>query len=212
MNTRCVWSLFCLFSALPAAWSSEPRVDDIFTKKKIVEVMRAWGGLVRHVHPDGKLGFVQPVGASPKPATPEMTHEYAMGLLLLAGEEMVKLVEMPLSDRFKRLKAPFEPELLQQPKPFSTPGHLHGDLEDFRSEFNVGGRNVYRYRQPPLGQAWDETVTKHAYRSCHSGLIRVPQPGTGGGKQARQETDVAGAADGFQAGGVRKARRAVLEG
>ena len=56
-------------------------------------VMRAWAGLARHVHPDGKLGFVQPVGASPKPATPEMTHEYAMGLLLLAGEEMIKLVE-----------------------------------------------------------------------------------------------------------------------
>ncbi len=108
-------------------------------------VMRAWSGLVRHVHLGGKLGFVQPVGASPKPATPEMTHEYAMGLLLLAGEQMVKLVEsdlftdairqkyeteyqestvrdrwsaalgwpdtaeaveMPLSDGFKRLKAP----------------------------------------------------------------------------------------------------------
>ncbi|MHC4405559.1 MAG: glycoside hydrolase family 88 protein [Planctomycetota bacterium] len=108
-------------------------------------VMRAWGGLARHVHLDGKLGFVQPVGGSPKPATSEMTHEYAMGLLLLAGEQMVKLVEsevisdedrkkyekecqeftgrdrwtresrwpdtvdvvdMPLSARFKRLKAP----------------------------------------------------------------------------------------------------------
>lgn len=55
-------------------------------------VMRAWGGLVRHVHPDGKLGFVQPVGEAPRPATPEMTHEYAMGLLLLAGEQMVKLI------------------------------------------------------------------------------------------------------------------------
>jgi len=59
-------------------------------------VMKAWSGLVRHVHPNGKLGFVQPVGASPKPATSEMTHEYAMGLLLLAGEEMVKLVESDL--------------------------------------------------------------------------------------------------------------------
>ncbi len=56
-------------------------------------VMRAWGGLVRHVHLDGKLGFVQPVGAAPEPATADETHEYATGLLLLAGEEMVKLVE-----------------------------------------------------------------------------------------------------------------------
>lgn len=56
-------------------------------------VMRAWGGLCRHVHADGKLGYVQPVGGDPQPATSEMTHEYAMGLFLLAGEEMVKLIE-----------------------------------------------------------------------------------------------------------------------
>ena len=55
-------------------------------------VIKAWEGLVCHVHPDGKLGFVQPVGAAPKPATSEMTHEYAMGLFLLAGEEMIKLI------------------------------------------------------------------------------------------------------------------------
>ena len=57
-----------------------------------------WAGLVRHVHEDGKLGFVQPVGAAPKPATADMTHEYAMGLLLLAGEEMVKLVDSGATD------------------------------------------------------------------------------------------------------------------
>ena len=56
-------------------------------------VMKAWNGLVRHVQPDGKLGFVQPVGASPKPATAEMTHQYAMGLFLSAGSEMAKLAE-----------------------------------------------------------------------------------------------------------------------
>jgi rhamnogalacturonyl hydrolase YesR len=56
-------------------------------------VRRAWRGLVRHVDADGKLGYVQPVGASPKPATAEMTHEYAMGLFLLAGEQMIEMVE-----------------------------------------------------------------------------------------------------------------------
>ena len=56
-------------------------------------VKRAWAGLVRHVDADGRLGYVQPVGADPRPATREMTHEYAMGLFLLAGEEMIKLVE-----------------------------------------------------------------------------------------------------------------------
>ena len=46
-----------------------------------------------HEQPDVKLGFVQPVGAAPKPATSQLTHEYAMGLFLLAGEEIFKLVE-----------------------------------------------------------------------------------------------------------------------
>lgn len=65
--------------------------------------MKAWEGLVRHVQPSGKLGFVQPVGASPKPATRDMTHEYAMGLFLLAGEEMAKLVESDvITDEVRR--------------------------------------------------------------------------------------------------------------
>lgn len=71
--------------------------------------MKAWEGLVRHVQPDGKLGFVQPVGASPKPATRDVTHEYGMGLFLLAGEEMVKLVEsgrIPGEVRRKHEQAP----------------------------------------------------------------------------------------------------------
>ncbi len=62
-------------------------------EKYLPVVTKAWEGLVRHVQPDGKLGFVQPVGAAPKPATRETTHEYAMGLFLLAGSEMIKLVE-----------------------------------------------------------------------------------------------------------------------
>ncbi len=109
--------------------------NDVLDRDKFLPVVRkAWEGLVRHVHPDGKLGFVQPVGADPRPARSEQTHEYAMGLFLLAGEEVIKLaesgligeetqgergtdrtsdkpaatnvIEMPLSDRFKRLEAP----------------------------------------------------------------------------------------------------------
>ncbi len=131
------------FFCYAMAWGVNNGVLD--RDKFLPVTMKAWEGLVRHVHSDGKLGFVQPVGASPKPATRDMTHEYAMGLFLLSGEEMAKLVEsglitdevrrrhkkanrqptegdrrgaaprrpvdskvveMPLSDRFKRLKAP----------------------------------------------------------------------------------------------------------
>jgi len=61
-------------------------------------VLRAWQGLVRMVQPCGKLGYVQPVGAAPAPATRDQTHEYAMGLFLLAGEQMIKLVESGVID------------------------------------------------------------------------------------------------------------------
>jgi unsaturated rhamnogalacturonyl hydrolase len=54
-------------------------------------VNNAWKGLLGCVHADGKLGYVQPVGASPKPATADMTHEYGSGAFLLAGSEMARL-------------------------------------------------------------------------------------------------------------------------
>jgi rhamnogalacturonyl hydrolase YesR len=79
------------FFCYAMAWGINNGVLDRDTFLPVVT--KAWEGLVRHVDSSGKLGFVQPVGAAPKPATRAMTHEYAMGLLLLAGEEMVKLVE-----------------------------------------------------------------------------------------------------------------------
>ena len=54
---------------------------------------KAWEGLIEAVHPDGKLGFVQPVGASPKPANYDSTEVYGVGALLLAGTEILKILE-----------------------------------------------------------------------------------------------------------------------
>jgi rhamnogalacturonyl hydrolase YesR len=79
------------FFCYAMAWGINKGVLDRETYLPVVR--RAWRGLVRHVDADGKLGYVQPVGASPKPATAEMTHEYAMGLFLLAGEQMIEMVE-----------------------------------------------------------------------------------------------------------------------
>ncbi|NQV32882.1 MAG: glycoside hydrolase family 88 protein [Phycisphaeraceae bacterium] len=55
-------------------------------------VAKAWHGLVGSVHPNGKLGWVQPVDAQPRPSLPVTTHEYAAGLFLLAGSEVLKLL------------------------------------------------------------------------------------------------------------------------
>ncbi len=54
-------------------------------------VVKAWDGLIGSVHPDGKLGWVQPVDAQPRPSLPVTTHEYAAGLFLLAGSEVLRL-------------------------------------------------------------------------------------------------------------------------
>lgn len=54
-------------------------------------VIRAWEGLVGCVHPDGKLGYVQPIGADPRHVQPEQTEIYGVGSFLLAGSEVYKI-------------------------------------------------------------------------------------------------------------------------
>jgi rhamnogalacturonyl hydrolase YesR len=54
-------------------------------------VRKAWRGLVGSVHADGKLGWVQQIGAAPATVTFEDNQEYGSGAFLLAGSEMLKL-------------------------------------------------------------------------------------------------------------------------
>ena len=56
-------------------------------------VIKGWNGLVHCIHPDGNMGWVQPVDGQPRPSLPVTTHEYAAGLFLLAGSEVLKLAE-----------------------------------------------------------------------------------------------------------------------
>ncbi len=56
-------------------------------------VKKGWKALVDAVWPDGKLGWVQPIGENPKNVTAEMTEVYGVGGFLLAGTEVYKLVE-----------------------------------------------------------------------------------------------------------------------
>ena len=59
--------------------------------KYLPHVIRAWNGLASKVTPEGKLGYVQRVAGAPGKVNPDDTHEYAVGALLLAGSEVVKL-------------------------------------------------------------------------------------------------------------------------
>ena len=54
-------------------------------------VKKAWLGLVGAVRTDGKLGYVQPIGAAPAKLSSEDNQEYGSGAFLLAGSEMYKL-------------------------------------------------------------------------------------------------------------------------
>ncbi len=52
---------------------------------------RGWAALVAAVHPDGKLGWVQPIGAAPDNVTYDDTQLYGVGAFLLAGSAMYDL-------------------------------------------------------------------------------------------------------------------------
>ncbi|MBN2212434.1 MAG: DUF4861 family protein [Sedimentisphaerales bacterium] len=54
-------------------------------------VQKAWEGLLRCVHPNGKLGWVQRIAGSPGPSSKDETEVYGVGAFLLTGSEMYKL-------------------------------------------------------------------------------------------------------------------------
>lgn len=56
-------------------------------------VEKAWATLVSAIHPDGMLGYVQPIGWQPAPASAEGTAIFGVGAFLLAGSEMYEYVK-----------------------------------------------------------------------------------------------------------------------
>ena len=54
-------------------------------------VRRGWSALVKAVHPDGMLGWVQRIGDKPGATSQETTEVYGTGALLLAGSEVYRL-------------------------------------------------------------------------------------------------------------------------
>ena len=52
---------------------------------------KGWASLVAGVHSDGKLGYIQPVGAAPKAVGANATDVYGVGAFLLAGSELYRM-------------------------------------------------------------------------------------------------------------------------
>jgi unsaturated rhamnogalacturonyl hydrolase len=66
--------------------------NGILDRKEFLPVVRkAWEGLNRYVSPEGKLQWVQPIGASPDKVTIDNFQEYGSGAFLLAASEVYKL-------------------------------------------------------------------------------------------------------------------------
>jgi hypothetical protein len=60
-------------------------------------VKKAWNGLSTvALHPDGKLGYIQAVGADPQPANYDSERDYGYGGFLLAGCEILRMLGGPV--------------------------------------------------------------------------------------------------------------------
>jgi len=56
-------------------------------------IRRVWPALVACVDENGKLGYVQPIGAAPRQTTADQTQLYGVGAFLLAGVEIARMSE-----------------------------------------------------------------------------------------------------------------------
>ncbi|WP_291529209.1 glycoside hydrolase family 88/105 protein [Bacteroides sp. UBA939] len=67
--------------------------EGLLDRKVFLPVIeKGWQALVAAVEPDGKLGYVQPIGADPRKVTRDMTEVYGVGAFLLAGCQIYKLL------------------------------------------------------------------------------------------------------------------------
>jgi unsaturated rhamnogalacturonyl hydrolase len=61
--------------------------------KYLPAVIKGWKSMVTSVWSDGKVGFIQPIGADPKSVSREMTEVYGVGGFLMAGTEITRLID-----------------------------------------------------------------------------------------------------------------------
>lgn len=68
--------------------------EGLLPKDKFLPVVeKGWKALLSAVEEDGKLGYVQPIGADPKKVTRNMTEVYGPGAFLLAGTEIYRMAQ-----------------------------------------------------------------------------------------------------------------------
>jgi unsaturated rhamnogalacturonyl hydrolase len=77
------------FFVYALAWGVRTGVLDRATYLPVVR--RGWGGLVKHIYADGRLGSIQPIGAAPGEYMSGSSYVFGVGSFLLAGSEVEQL-------------------------------------------------------------------------------------------------------------------------
>jgi rhamnogalacturonyl hydrolase YesR len=62
-------------------------------KEYLPALEKSWNALLSAIDENGKLGWVQPIGAAPESVTKTMTAAYGVGAFLLAGTEIYRLLD-----------------------------------------------------------------------------------------------------------------------
>jgi rhamnogalacturonyl hydrolase YesR len=73
------------------AWGVNNKILEPGKYKPAIE--KGWKAMTEAVWPDGKVGWIQPIGEDPKAVTREMTEVYGVGAFLLAGTEIYKMAD-----------------------------------------------------------------------------------------------------------------------
>ena len=78
------------FHTFALAWGIN---NGYLDKKHTPAVKKAWKAMVACQHEDGRVGWVQNIGAFPEPASYDSYQNFGTGAFLLAGSEILKLEE-----------------------------------------------------------------------------------------------------------------------
>ncbi|WP_282122015.1 glycoside hydrolase family 88/105 protein [Algibacter mikhailovii] len=76
------------FHTFALAWGINNGLVD---KKHTPAVKKAWNAIAKCQHDDGRVGWVQNIGASPEPASADSWQNFGTGAFLMAGSEILKL-------------------------------------------------------------------------------------------------------------------------
>ncbi|MFD0835638.1 glycoside hydrolase family 105 protein [Mariniflexile aquimaris] len=76
------------FHTFALAWGIN---NGLLDKKYTPAVKKAWNGLVKCQHKDGRVGWVQNIGAFPEPASYDSYQNFGTGAFLMAGSEILKM-------------------------------------------------------------------------------------------------------------------------